>query len=112
MYAKGALRVGCAPCIMSRKSEVRLLARNYPDRIDMIRTAEISISHNKGYASFFSRTKVPDRFRSREIVTKSGEKMKVATIDDVVSWSRLGGNLDFEELLDGYVCDVEYGACE
>lgn len=90
LYAAGAKRVGCLPCIMSRKDEIRNIATRWPERIDMIREAELSPSFAKGISTFFSRDKVPLRFRSKEITANNGERMKVATIDDVVRWSATG----------------------
>ena len=112
MYAMGAMRVGCAPCINSRKSEIRMMARNFPERIERIKELENNFPNQNGFSSFFPRLKKPEQYRSREITTKDGNVLKVPTIDDVVKWSRLGGNLDFESELDGYICDIEYGACE
>ena len=40
LYLKGASRVGCWPCIFSRKSELRFIAENDPDRIDLIELIE------------------------------------------------------------------------
>jgi 3'-phosphoadenosine 5'-phosphosulfate sulfotransferase (PAPS reductase)/FAD synthetase len=40
LYLKGASRVGCWPCINSRKSEIALVADTDPARIDQIRALE------------------------------------------------------------------------
>ncbi|MEI9961354.1 MAG: phosphoadenosine phosphosulfate reductase family protein [Limisphaerales bacterium] len=40
LYALGAQRVGCWPCIMSRKAEIRIIALKFPERISEIRAAE------------------------------------------------------------------------
>lgn len=86
LYALGAERVGCFPCINSRKSEMRLITLNFPDRIDSIRQLEEEL----GDASFFHRNTVPERFRTKQITTKDGETMMVASIDDVTRWSLTG----------------------
>ena len=85
LYSKGAQRVGCFPCIMSSKNELREIARQFPERIDTIRGQEQSIG-----STFFSPNKLPVRFRSQECETKSGRKVKIATIDDVVKWANTG----------------------
>ena len=91
LYDAGAKRVGCFPCIMSRKAEVRNIALKFPERIDMIRKAEQSFLERYGrYSSFFPRKTVPERFRSMPYVAKDGETVMVATIDDVVRWSMTG----------------------
>jgi 3'-phosphoadenosine 5'-phosphosulfate sulfotransferase (PAPS reductase)/FAD synthetase len=40
LYLEGASRVGCFPCIMARKSEIRRIADQAPERIDLIRRLE------------------------------------------------------------------------
>jgi 3'-phosphoadenosine 5'-phosphosulfate sulfotransferase (PAPS reductase)/FAD synthetase len=91
LYAAGAQRVGCYPCIMSRKSEIRTIALRFPERIDMIREAEQRFEKEQGrYGSFFPRTAIPHRFRTKPFTTATGETMMVATIDDVVRWSMSG----------------------
>lgn len=40
LYAEGATRVGCAPCIYARKKEVAMFAKKFPDMIDKIREWE------------------------------------------------------------------------
>ena len=112
LYDLGARRVGCFPCIMSNKSEIRNIAKNRPERIDMIRKAEMETGK---ISTFFARNKVPLAFRSREIIAKSGEVMKVATIDDVVEWSKTGHHkpsqyeMDFAEFA---ACPSNTGMCE
>lgn len=43
-YMAGADRVGCAPCIMCRKSEIKWLADNYPERMDVLEDLEAVIT--------------------------------------------------------------------
>ena len=118
LYALGAKRVGCLPCIMSRKDEVRMIAKRFPARIDLIREAERSVPSRAGIATFFSRKTTPLAQRSRELITKKGERMFVPTIDDVVRWSQTarGGLqylLDFEDASDDIgLCPSSFGACE
>ena len=44
LYLRGADRVGCWPCIFSRKSEVLMVARDTPQRIDLIERLELEVS--------------------------------------------------------------------
>ena len=91
LYEAGAQRVGCYPCIMSRKSEIRTIAMRFPERIDMIRKAEQETEKRFGrYSSFFPRTHIPERFRTKPFKLQDGTWIKVATIDDVVRWSMSG----------------------
>lgn len=121
LYAKGAKRVGCFPCIMSRKAEIRNIANNWPERIDYIRERETFPDGR--FSSFFARNKTPLAHRTRSITAKSGEVMNVPTIDDVVAWSRSkdrkGGNGQFvfdfwfeNEQEDAGLCPTTIGACE
>jgi 3'-phosphoadenosine 5'-phosphosulfate sulfotransferase (PAPS reductase)/FAD synthetase len=117
LYAMGCKRVGCLPCIMSRKSEIAHIARRFPERIELIRKYEQEIESPSGYASMFHWDRVPDRYRSRLILTRpkkvkalpldEGKQMdlsevvqsvtrrlvvpprllRIATIDDVVRWA-------------------------
>lgn len=111
LYDFGAKRVGCLPCIMSRKSEIRMIAKNFPERIDMIRQAELETGK---VSTFYPRTFVPLSHRSREIVTKDGETMNVPTIDDVVDWSKTArGGMNYNFDFDGpTMCSSNLGACE
>lgn len=91
LYGMGAERVGCFPCIYSRKREIRLVAQAAPEKIEFIRRAEKEIEADCGnVTTFFSGTGVPERFRSRPYTRKDGSQTKVATIDDVVRWSMTG----------------------
>jgi 3'-phosphoadenosine 5'-phosphosulfate sulfotransferase (PAPS reductase)/FAD synthetase len=90
LYATGAKRVGCFPCVMSNKAEIRNIAQNFPERIAIIESAEKATRDAGNYGAFFARDKVPMRFRTEEIVTKDGEKMMTCNIGDVVRWSMTG----------------------
>jgi 3'-phosphoadenosine 5'-phosphosulfate sulfotransferase (PAPS reductase)/FAD synthetase len=118
LYAMGMRRVGCAPCIMSRKDEIRRIANLFPERIDLIRQAEQDAHGSNLIATFFARDKVPELQRNFPITTAAGELMQVATIDDVVRWSRTGrggltGDL-FADLDDdeAQACWHHSGLCE
>lgn len=43
LYIAGADRVGCWPCVYSRKSEVRMVADRTPERIDLIELLETEV---------------------------------------------------------------------
>jgi len=92
LYAMGARRVGCWPCVMSVKAEIRNIALNFPERIEQIRKLEADIEGvpNGVGKTFFAYDKVPERFRTKPYTTKDGQEIKVACIDDVVRWSMTG----------------------
>ncbi len=90
LYDMGAVRVGCFPCIHSRKAEVRAMAKYRPERIDFIRHWEEAIGEqrsNTEYSSFFSRSTIPEHLRTKLVSTRSQGQVYVPTIDDVVRWS-------------------------
>lgn len=90
LYAAGAQRVGYFPCIMSRKSEMRNITLNFPERIDKIREAENAFKTRAGFSSFFIPKKTPLQFRSMAITTEDGKVVMVPTVDDVCRWSLTG----------------------
>jgi len=112
----GASRVGCFPCINSAKLEIRAMARYRPERIDFIALQENSFDNDSGFSSFFARKTVPESFRSRAVITSTGETVMVPTIRDVVDWSRTRKNrpnyyeLDLD-LPPASACDIG-GYCE
>jgi len=130
LYKAGAKRVGCLPCIMSRKAEVANIAHKFPEQIDRIRKEEES-SHEwhtkppwpgeRYYHSFFSSDKVPFRFRSKKVRGKDGNYHIVCTVDDVVRWATFkadytDGELPLEERTEAYAdktaCVSSLGYCE
>lgn len=109
LYDIGAMRVGCFPCIMSRKSEIRLIADKFPERIDTIREWEGIVRHGDG-AHFFSIQMTPREYSTRKMSNGRG----YASIDDVVKWahtSRGGKQYEFD-LDEPPTCANESGACE
>lgn len=79
---KGLSRVGCFPCIFSRKKEIKHMYKVYPERFDLIRDLEKSVKEkvlsknpdNTSVYSFFNR----------------------GLIDEVIDWS-LGEQYDLFE---------------
>lgn len=114
LYDYGARRVGCFPCIMSSKHEIRAIAKNFPDRIDMIRKAELELSKPGKFYSFCDYGKIPMRFRSKVAVMSNGKSIRIPTIDDVVLWSQTAqGGKQFEfDLDEPMMCNSNLGACE
>lgn len=125
LYAMGAKRVGCLPCIMSRKSEIRMIIRTFPERIEKLRREEASVNAaGSGSASFFPINMVPPHQRRRAYTTKDGRELMVPTLDDVLAWSRTKDRkkhnsqyaMDFwhEDLTDqdASVCPTTMGSCE
>jgi 3'-phosphoadenosine 5'-phosphosulfate sulfotransferase (PAPS reductase)/FAD synthetase len=124
LYALGFTRVGCFPCINSKKSEVRLISIHFPERIAQLRAHELELI---GRSTFFHSNVVPERFRSKTVIAKDGRRVKICTIDDVVRWSHTGkgakeiqetpmdldfGDFDVAEDDAQLVCPSGMGMCE
>lgn len=93
LYALGMTRVGCFPCCMNRKAEIARIAHHFPEAIDKIEIKENETGtwRNGQYSSFFAAKTCPKRWHSRTYKrTKDGKVFTVATIRDIVAWSRTG----------------------
>ncbi len=122
LYAMGARRVGCFPCINSVKLEMRAMAKYRPERIDFIELQEARVGSVNpfGHSSFFHSHTVPKQFRTRHITgvtlrSKEYKEFDVPTIRDVVEWSKTkrGGkqyDMDFDDI-PASACDIG-GMCE
>lgn len=90
LYSLGFDRVGCAPCILSGKEDIRLWSDRFPEMIDKLRTWE----QRTGFAFF----------------QKSG-----ALVDEVVEWSRTdrgGRQFNIFNNLERPACESKFGLCE
>ena len=113
LYLKGANRVGCWPCIFSRKKEVKMVADVSPERISEIRELEeyvqmkASVRYAERGETFESLGYSPPTFFSL------GSNQMTRGIDDYVAWSRTsygGKQIEmFDEPEDG--C-MRWGLCE
>lgn len=89
LYLKGAKRVGCWPCIFSRKEEVRLVASLSPERIDRIRALEQRVA-DKAEARYAARGETFESlgYQRPTMFHDKGKKMTPIPIDQVVDWSQ------------------------
>jgi 3'-phosphoadenosine 5'-phosphosulfate sulfotransferase (PAPS reductase)/FAD synthetase len=90
LYSMGAERVGCWPCFMCKKKEMRTITIHFPERITELRKHEGVHAAGGRISTFFARDKVPERFRTKECTLADGSKMMLASIDDVARWSLTG----------------------
>lgn len=116
LYQRGHSRVGCYPCIMSNKEEIKLIAAESPERIDLIRNIEHEMTvlraerniealaadgeerYAHALATFFqTRTARSKILRPCTLDHDHGDETdcdtlvipaKPMTIDQVVAWSR------------------------
>ena len=108
LYSKGASRVGCFPCIMSRMSDIRVLARDEEMAARLITLEkEVNSLGSKKAASFFPKGRIPERF-CREYgngCPTAKEVIDYATRNDDVP--------DMFEPEGGYSCmSMFHGLCE
>lgn len=61
LYKLGFARVGCMPCIMARKMDVREMAKRFPEHVERILEWEslVSGASKRGRSTFFSSDKMP-----------------------------------------------------
>lgn len=119
LYAMGAKRVGCFPCVNCGKREIKLVAKNRPEKIAQIREWEQVVGttcRHAGYSSFFQSKTVTMPFRRGPYIKASGKEAYYTTIDDVVSWAhteRGGKQFEFQFDEDQHsACSSRYGQCE
>lgn len=77
LYAMGAKRVGCFPCVNCGKREIRLVAKFRPEKIDEIRRWEIMAGKARDhfpFTSFFHAKTVTKNFRRTYIATNLPSK--------------------------------------
>lgn len=105
LYKLGCGRVGCMPCIMARKAEIREIATRWPEHIDKIREWErlVRLCSKRGESTFFEAAKTPGITDTR------------SNIDAVVEWSKTGrGGVQYsmDALMEPPACSSLYGLCE
>lgn len=90
LYLMGAERVGCWPCVMSRKSEIRMVADRTPDRIVQIRKLERDMSD--ALAQRCKETGAEQRWSELTFFQGPGSEDRkngqTWPIDKTVAWSR------------------------
>lgn len=123
LYLKGASRVGCWPCIFSRKEEVRLVAELSPERIAEIRRLEVEVTaaamaRNAAKVLAGAMTEEEEEVQ-RLYMPRTffhGKTTRTGTphpIDEVVAWSRTAkGGRQFMLLDDQPEGCVRWGLCE
>lgn len=109
LYKMGMRRVGCMPCIMCAKGELRNMANRWPDHLEKVKKYEeiVSAVSKRGSSTFFD---------VRNIEKKDTRNVNHEThgVKQQARWAKTsrGGNqfqLDFEE---HEQCSSIYGLCE
>ena len=87
LYQRGHERVGCFPCVMSNKEDIRLIAEHAPDRIAEIRELERAATEERHRRN----GETPGRYTHPDatfFLTVQRDRGGAMNIDDVVAWSR------------------------
>jgi len=112
LYDHGMNRVGCMPCIMSRKAEIREIAIRFPEEFQRIAEWEALVGEcsRAGLSSFFAHDKTPGEHQGRADIPMPG-------IWEVAEWSKTSrGGRQYDMMLFlheemGTACNA-WGACE
>lgn len=109
LYSKGMGRVGCMPCIMSRKNEIKEIANRFPDVIDKIELweKEVGQTSKRGAGTFFPATSVP-------LDIEDDNPDLRASIRKTVQWSKTTYGGKQYDIFANEVpsCSSIYGLCE
>lgn len=110
LYYEGFSRVGCFPCVMARKSEVKLIVRNYNDSVNKIKEIE-----NEYSMTFFKPNYIPKQFCSRTNINKKGEIVYYPTFEDVTKYLKDNENqlsLFNDDMQENQSCMSSFNICE
>lgn len=90
LYRRGHDRVGCYPCVMAAKEDVRLIAENYPERIDEIRELEREVTAERVRRNDVEpgRYSYPQASFFLKAANRGTPGAPIMTIDEVVRWAR------------------------
>lgn len=104
LYYQGSKRVGCFPCIMTNKQELKAMIELNPEWIEKVNQAEI-----KTGSSFFPPTYIPKRFCSEQ----NAKGVKYPNVNDVVNYlTEATENMFQNEEMYNTSCMSFYGLCE
>lgn len=120
---RSASRVGCYPCIFSKKSEIRSVADLNPEQIDRIRALEAEVhasaearAEAKGTTLAALGHNAPTFFQAMGALRNpvNGRDGRCVPIDDVVAWSRTKwGGKEYEPFVpETEPGCVRWGLCE
>jgi 3'-phosphoadenosine 5'-phosphosulfate sulfotransferase (PAPS reductase)/FAD synthetase len=112
LYLRGQGRVGCWPCIMATKENLRAAFSDDPDLLGRLQEYEQEVAEvsPRGSATFFAPGKVPPSMR-RTIVDAKGNEQTIATVEDVWRWAT-DPDQPTLEFGDPPTCMSQYGLCE
>lgn len=89
LYADGMSRVGCMPCYMCGKADLRVMAERYPDHIERIASWErlVTKASKQSVATFFPGAKMPGQ-EGRDFDSADKESLEKYGIHARARWSK------------------------
>ena len=120
LYRSGMSRVGCFPCINTRKFELFEIFKRFPEVLELLRNYEATVSSaaKRGQATFFAASTTPQGSALAR-AQKQGNRLdeRFPGIDSIEEWSRTtfgGKQYDLMKLMEdeGKSCTSQYGLCE
>ena len=88
LYMQGSTRVGCWPCLMCNKQEIRFLGDTDPDRVSIIRDLEAVLAE-KARERYAKRGETFESLGYQEPTFFHGNRnIKAPPIDRAIEWSR------------------------
>jgi 3'-phosphoadenosine 5'-phosphosulfate sulfotransferase (PAPS reductase)/FAD synthetase len=114
LYAMGASRVGCWPCVNCGKPEIRLVASHRPEKIDQIEAEEKRHNELGRISTFYHGKTTPKQFHDRVYTRTDGKKFGTAGIRQVVKWAhtKRGGKEPIDPQAPSTACHSKYLSCE
>ena len=116
LYEQGMGRVGCMPCIHSRKGELREIARRFPDEVERVARWErlVSRASKRGSPTWFDLRPLID-MDSYDVNEITPEKHGIGLAVEWSKTTRGGKQYDLiaaSEADDVQLCSSVYGLCE
>jgi 3'-phosphoadenosine 5'-phosphosulfate sulfotransferase (PAPS reductase)/FAD synthetase len=114
LYKRGAARVGCYPCIMSRKSEFAHGFRESGDLLEKLEEAEkrVGAASKRGQSTFLPTPAIPERFHDLEYTRDDGVRFTMPSAAAVRLWALDGDQPELWTDEDVPSCFSQYGLCE
>ena len=110
LYSLGQVRVGCMPCIMCAKEQLRQIAMRWPEEIARVKRWErlVTSATRQGASTLMMRGRYGLEADPVEILRQEG-------IEAQVLWSKTsrgGRQLDWAKMVEIEGCESAYGLCE
>lgn len=111
LYEQAMGRVGCMPCIHSRKNELLEISKRFPEEVERVAKWErmVAKASKRGMSTFFAAVQEDPMAAGKEI---SFENFGIWRMVEWSKTSRGGKQYDFLRIEEGPSCSSVYGLCE